>query len=120
MQPPTPEISAHNAEEEPWRLARLHRADGRARDMMRIATEEPSEFEPSTGERIWSQHVLRLHDDRGVLQLHVTPELHSSAWLSVVALVASRAWGGEEENEVELLLGEDLLPWPLEPSLPTP
>ncbi|HYZ32929.1 MAG TPA: hypothetical protein VE684_11695 [Crenalkalicoccus sp.] len=113
MIPKIPAFSAHNAEEEPWRLQRLARTDGRVRELLRILTPETEDGEGSLGERIWTRHVARLHDDRGTLQAHVTEALGASGWAGAMALVLSRAWDGEDETEVELLVEGEPAPWPV-------
>ncbi|GGC53514.1 hypothetical protein GCM10011504_34840 [Siccirubricoccus deserti] len=120
MVPIEPEYTAYNTEEEPWRLARLIRTDGRVREMLRILTAEAMDNVGSQGELIWTRHVRRLHDDRGTLQAHVTAALGGSAWLAVIALALSRAWDGEDEAEVEFLVEGEPIPWPLEAILGEP
>ncbi len=118
MEPNEPVFTAYDAEDEPWRIARLIRTDGRVRELMRVATPEASDSASSVGEQVWSSHVSRLHDERGVLQASISAALGSSAWLSVIALVLSRAWNGEDEGEVEFLVEGEPLPWPLAAVLP--
>ena len=120
MVPIEPDFTAHNAKEEPWRLARLIRTDGRVRELLRILTPELAEEEGSQGERIWTSHVLRLHDARGTLQAHVSAALGASAWLPVMALALARAWDGEDEAEVEFLVEGETIPWPIESILASP
>ncbi len=100
MIPIEPDNSAHNPDDEPWRIRRLVRADGRVRELLRILTPESNEAEGSLGERIWTAHVARLHDDRGTLQAHVSAALGASGWLAPMALAVARAWDGEDEGEV--------------------
>jgi hypothetical protein len=114
MEPVEPALSAHNSDQEPWRLRRLIRTDGRARELLRMVTLPADDSENSVGERIWAQHVLRLHDDRGVLQLHVSADLPRSAWLGLIAMVALRAWDSEDEGEIAFLVDGAEVPWPRE------
>lgn len=93
-------MSAHNTDEEPWRLERLARTDGRVRELLRILTRESSADESSLGEGVWVRHVLGLHDQRGTLTLRVTSSLAGSSWLPVIGAVAGRAWNGEDEGSV--------------------
>ena len=118
MEPKEPHLTAYDAEEEPWRIARLIRTDGRVRELLRVATPEADESASSIGEQVWCNHVSRLHDERGVLQASVSAALGGSAWLAVIALVLSRAWHGEDEGEVEFLVEGEPLPWPLAAVLP--
>ncbi|MBY0335170.1 MAG: hypothetical protein K2X11_01065 [Acetobacteraceae bacterium] len=122
MEPAHPQLSAHNTEDEPWRLARLARVDGRVRELMRTLTEDATDAAAPTGEVVWARHVRRLHDDRGLLIADVSEELADSAWASVVALVLARAWRSEDEQEVALRLPDGLLWRPEEmlPPLPAP
>jgi hypothetical protein len=120
MVPIEPEFSAYNTDEEPWRIARLIRTDGRVRELLRILTPEAAETEGSLGERIWTGHVMRLHDERGTVQAHVSAALGASGWLSVIALALARAWDGEDEAEVEFLVEGESIPWPVEAILPAP
>lgn len=103
MEPRSPALTAH-ASDEPWRLSRLARLDGRVREIMRVLTREPSSGVSSLGEVVWAHGVTRLHDDRGTLVAHVTAHLAVSPWLGVVAAVVARAWDGEDEREVMLHL----------------
>ena len=100
MRPVYPTMSAHNADEEPWRLARLGRTDGRVRELLRILTREASDDESSIGEGVWARHVLGLHDERGTLMPRITPALANSSWLPVIGAVVGRAWNGEDEHSV--------------------
>ncbi len=118
MEPREPAFTAYDADEEPWRIARLIRTDGRVRELLRVASPEAADSPSSVGEAVWTAHVTRLHDERGTLQAHVSAALGGSAWLPVVALVLSRAWGGEDEAEVEFLVEGEPLPWPLSAVLP--
>ena len=118
MDPTEPIFTAHNSEAEPWRLRRLVRIDGRVRELLRVATPEAEETEGCVGEHVWAQHVRRLHDQRGLLQAHVTARLGNSAWLSVIALVLSRAWDSEDEGDIEFLVEGEPLPWPAAEILP--
>ena len=118
MDPREPAFTAHNAEEEPWRLRRLVRVDGRVRELLRIATPEATDSEVSLGEQVYARHVTALHDSRGTLAVHVTSALGTSAWLAVLALVIARAWDGEDEREVEFLVEGEPLPWPFSAVLP--
>lgn len=120
MEPSEPVFTAYDAEEEPWRLRRLARTDGRVRELLRVATPESESSESSVGEQVWSDHVRRLHDERGTLQAHVTATLGSSAWLAVIALILARAWRGEDEAEIEFLVDGEPLPWPVAAILPRP
>jgi hypothetical protein len=120
MIPIEPAYTAYNTEEEPWRIARLIRTDGRVREMLRILTPEAADSVGSQGELVWTRHVSRLHDDRGTLQAHVTAALGTSAWLAVIGLALSRAWDGEDEAEVEFLVEGESIPWPLEAILGEP
>ena len=108
MRPVYPAMSAHNADEEPWRLERLARTDGRVRELLRILTREAPDDESSMGEGVWAKHVLALHDERGTLIARITPELAASSWLPVIGAVVSRAWNGEDEGSVAFqVTGED-------------
>jgi hypothetical protein len=120
MEPREPAFTAYNSGEEPWRLRRLVRTDGRVRELLRVATPEAADSEGSIGERVWSDHVNRLHDQRGKLQAHVSAALGGSAWLTVIALILTRAWVGEDEGEVEFLVDGEPLPWPGTSILPPP
>lgn len=120
MVPIEPVFSAHNTEEEPWRIRRLVRTDGRVRELLRILTPDADEAEGSLGERVWAAHVARLHDERGTLQAHVSAGLGASGWLAVMALALARAWDGEDEGEVEFLVEGETIPWPVEAILPSP
>jgi hypothetical protein len=120
MLPIEPEYTAYNATEEPWRIARLIRTDGRVRELLRIMTAESAEGEGTAGEQIWTAHVRRLHDDRGTLSAHVTAALGHSGWLGVIALALSRAWESEDEAEVEFIVEGETIPWPLESILTQP
>jgi hypothetical protein len=120
MEPIEPEFTVYNASDEPWRMIRLIRTDGRVRELLRILTKEPSDSESSQGEHIWTRHVRRLHDDKGTLQVHVSAQLGASAWLSIMALSATRAWDGEDEGEVEFLVEDETIPWPFDAILLAP
>ena len=120
MVPIEPAFSAYNNDEEPWRLVRLIRTDGRVRELLRILTPDSKETEGSIGERLWTVHVARLHDERGTLQAHVSGGLGASGWLAVMALALARAWDGEDEGEVEFLVDGKTIPWPVEAILPAP
>jgi hypothetical protein len=119
MEPNEPAFTAYDTEEEPWRIVRLVRTDGRVRELLRVATPEAADAESSVGEQVWSRHVSGLHDERGTLQAHVSAALGNSSWLTVIALVLSRAWQGEDESEVEFLVEGEPLPWPVKDILPT-
>ena len=106
MDPNEPVFTAHNGEAEPWRLRRLIRLDGRVRELLRVSTPESAEAEGCVGEHVWAHHVRRLHDQRGLLQAHVT------------ALILSRAWDGEDEGDIEFLVEGEPLPWPAAEILP--
>lgn len=93
-------MSAHNTDEEPWRLDRLARTDGRVRELLRILTRESPVDESSLGEGVWVRHVLALHDERGTLMARITPALAGSSWLPVIGAVVGRAWNGEDEGSV--------------------
>jgi hypothetical protein len=112
MEPVEPKLSAHNAEEEPWRLRRLIRTDGRARELLRMVTLHRADSENSVGELVWAHHVERLHDDRGVLQLHVSAALPNSPWLGLIAMVALRAWGSEDETAITFFADGQEIAWP--------
>lgn len=118
MEPNEPLLSAYNADEEPWRLRRLARTDGRVRELLRLATPEAPDSESSLGEQVWSRHVARLHDERGTLQAHVSATLANSAWLPAIALLLARAWEGEDEQEIEFVVEGEPLPWPMAAILP--
>ncbi|MDB5373370.1 MAG: hypothetical protein JWP04_2012 [Belnapia sp.] len=120
MVPIEPSYTAYNADEEPWRLARLIRTDGRVRELLRIITAEVAEGEGTVGERLWTSHVSRLHDERGTLCAHVSAALGGSGWLPVIALALSRAWDGEDEGEVDFIVEGETIPWPLESILMDP
>jgi len=120
MVPIEPEYSSHNTEEEPWRIVRLIRTDGRVRELLRIITGEVDEGEGSEGERIFTHHVRRLHDDRGTLGVHVSTALAETGWLAVLALALARAWDGEDEGDVEFLVEGETIPWPLKSILIEP
>jgi hypothetical protein len=100
VRPVYPAMSAHNGDEEPWRLERLARTDGRVRELLRILTREAPDDESSLGEGVWARHVLALHDERGTLISRITPGLAASSWLPVIGAVVSRAWNGEDEGSV--------------------
>lgn len=100
MRPVYPTMSAHNADEEPWRLDRLARTDGRVRELLRILTREAPDDESSLGEGVWVRHVTALHDDRGTLVARISPALAASSWLPVIGAVVGRAWNGEDEGSV--------------------
>lgn len=93
-------MSAHNATEEPWRLERLARTDGRVRELLRIMTREAPDDESSLGEGVWARHVSALHDDRGTLIVRISGQLAASSWLPVLGAVVGRAWNGEDEGSV--------------------
>jgi len=112
--------SAHNDEEESWRLTRLVRTDGRVRELLRILTPEAPEGEGTVGERIWIRHVVQLHDERGRLRVHVTEALGAPGWLAVIALALARAWDGEDESELEFVVEGEPLAWPLSSVLAPP
>jgi hypothetical protein len=97
LRPVYPTMTAHNAADEPWRLHRLARTDGRVRELLRMMTREAPDDESSLGEGVWVRHVTALHDDRGTLVVHVSPSLAASSWLPVIGAVVSRAWNGEDE-----------------------
>lgn len=120
MVPIEPEYSAYNPGEEPWRIARLIRTDGRVREILRILTTEVPDGEGSEGERIWARHVRRLHDERGTLCAHVSASLGASGWLPVIALALARAWDGEDEGEVDFIVEGETIPWPLKSILIEP
>ena len=103
MMPRSPDITAYNSAEEPWRLIRLARLDGRVREVMRMLTCEPSSAAGSAGEIIWSRYVEAIHDDRGTLVVSVTSFLEDSPWLVVLAAVLQRAWDGEDEDSIFFL-----------------
>jgi hypothetical protein len=114
-----PLLSANNAEDEPWRLARLARVDGRVREIMRNLTPEASDREHSVGEVIWAHHVTRLHDDRGLLVADITEALADSPWVRILALALARAWDGEDETRQEVVLRlPDGMLWRFEEVLP--
>ena len=114
MEPVEPKLSAHNAEDEPWRLRRLIRTDGWARELLRMVTLPAAESESSVGEMVWAHNVQRLHDDRGTLQLHVSPELPASPWLGLIAMVALRAWDSEDESSIAFFVDDAEIEWPSE------
>ncbi len=120
MEPVEPLLTAHNAEEEPWRLRRLIRTDGRARELLRMVTLQPADSESSMGELVWAHNVQRLHDDRGTLQLHVSADLPASPWLGLIAMVALRAWDSEDENTIAFFVGDTEIAWPSEALLKAP
>lgn len=120
MVPIEPSYTAYNADEEPWRIARLIRTDGRVRELLRIITAEVVEGEGTVGERIWASHVRRLHDERGTLCAHASAALGSSGWLPVIALALARAWDGEDEGEVDFIVEGETIPWPLDAILTEP
>lgn len=120
MVPIEPEYTAYNTSDEPWRIARLIRTDGRVREILRIITAEVAEGEGTMGERIWARHVMRLHDERGTLNAHVTAALGASSWLPVIGLALARAWDGEDEGEVDFIVEGETIPWPLESILMEP
>jgi len=113
MLPTAPVFSAHNDEEEPWRLQRLVRTDARVRELLRILTPEEDEGDASVGERIWTKHVMQLHDDRGRLRAHVSEALGNSGWLSVIALALSRAWDSEDESDIDFMVEGEPIAWPV-------
>jgi hypothetical protein len=107
LRPVYPTMTAHNASEEPWRLERLARTDGRVRELLRILTREAPDDESSLGEGVWVRHVTAMHDDRGTLVAHISKSLAESSWLPVIGAVLSRAWNGEDEGNVAFkVLGE--------------
>jgi hypothetical protein len=120
MIPAEPDYTAYNAAEEPWRIARLIRTDGRVRELLRMLTSETAVGVGSEGERIWAAHVIRLHDDRGRLEAHCSAALGASAWLPIIALALARAWDGEDEQEVAFLVEDETIPWPLDSILLEP
>lgn len=93
-------MSAHNAADEPWRLERLARTDGRVRELLRILTREAPDDESSLGEGVWAKHVTAMHDDRGTLVVRISTKLAASSWLPVLGAVVGRAWNGEDEGSV--------------------
>lgn len=105
-------MSAHNAADEPWRLDRLARTDGRVRELLRILTRESPDDESSLGEGVWVRHVKAMHDDRGTLIARISPTLAASSWLPVIAAVVARAWNGEDEGSVAFQVedGTTLMP----------
>jgi len=105
-------MTAHNASEEPWRLARLARTDGRVRELLRILTREAPDDESSLGEGVWVRHVTAMHDDRGTLVAHISGTLAASSWLPVIGAVVGRAWNGEDEGSVAFKVqgGATLMP----------
>ena len=107
-------MTAHNAGDEPWRLDRLARTDGRVRELLRILTREAPDDESSLGEGVWVRHVTALHDDRGTLVAHISQSLADSSWLPVIAIVASRAWNGEDEASVAFQVIGGAAPIPLD------
>lgn len=120
MIPAEPDYTAYNASDEPWRIARLIRTDGRVRELLRMLTSETATGVGSEGERIWAAHVIRLHDDRGRLEAHCSAALGASAWLPVIALALARAWDGEDEQEVAFMVEGETIPWPLDSILLEP
>lgn len=120
MVPIEPDYTAHNTAEEPWRIARLIRTDGRVRELLRIMTREVSDGEGCEGERIWAAHVRRLHDERGTLCAHVSAALGASGWIGVIALALARAWASEDEMEVVFIVQDETIPWPLDSILVEP
>ncbi len=100
MQPTEPELSAYNADEEPWRLRRLARTDGRVRELLRVLTRERGGDVSSVGEDVWARHVRTLHDNRGTLEVVVTAALVRSPWFPLIAAAVARAWDGEDEPAV--------------------
>ncbi len=113
MRPVYPTMTAHNAGEEPWRLDRLARTDGRVRELLRILTREAPDDESSLGEGVWVRHVTALHDDRGTLVAHISRSLADSSWLPVIGAVVSRAWNGEDEGSVAFQVIGSKAPIPL-------
>ena len=120
MVPIEPDCTASNADEEPWRIVRLIRTDGRVRELLRILTAEVVDGEGSLGERIWTRQVRRLHDERGTLNAPVRAALGASPWLPVIALAPARACDGEDEGEVDFIVEEEPSPWPLKSILVEP
>jgi hypothetical protein len=120
MIPAEPDCTAYNAAEEPWRIVRLIRTDGRVRELLRMLTPESLVGEGSEGERIWASHVIRLHDERGRIEAHCSAALGTSSWLPVIALALARAWDGEDEREVAFLVEGETIPWPLDSILLEP
>ncbi len=120
MLPTAPVFSAHNDEEEPWRLTRLVRTDARVRELLRILTPEEESGDASVGERTWVTHVMQLHDDRGRLRVHCSEALGNSGWLAVIALVLSRAWDSEDETEIDFMVEGEPIAWPLSNVLSAP
>jgi hypothetical protein len=114
MEPVEPKLSAHNADEEPWRLRRLIRTDGRARELLRMVTLPATDSESSVGELVWAHNVQKLHDDRGTLQLHVSAELPAGPWLGLIAMVALRAWDSEDESSIAFFVDDAEIAWPSE------
>jgi hypothetical protein len=98
--PRIPNMTSHNSAEEPWRLIRLARLDGRLREMMRMLTSELDEAVGPVGELVWSRYVETLHDDRGTLFVDVASYLEDSPWLVVIAAALQRAWDGEDESSI--------------------
>lgn len=113
MLPTAPVFSSHNDEEEPWRLTRLIRTDARVRELLRILTPEEETGDASVGERIWTRHVMQLHDDRGRLRVHVSEALGNSSWLAVIALALARAWNSEDESEIDFMVEGEPIAWPI-------
>jgi hypothetical protein len=113
MLPSAPVFSSHNDEEEPWRLTRLIRTDARVRELLRILTPEEDCGDASVGKRIWTRHVVQLHDDRGRLRVHVSEALGASGWLAVIALALSRAWNSEDESDIDVMVEGEPLSWPV-------
>jgi len=71
MLPNAPVFSAHNDEQEPWRITRLVRTDGRVRELLRILTPEEESGDATVGEltaavdttqQNVSKHLRVLHD----------------------------------------------------------
>ena len=98
MHPGAPALTARGSDQEPWRLHRLHRVDGRVREILRALTRENGAEVNSTGEIVWAEHVTQLREDRGTLEVHVSDALARSTWFSVIAAAAGRAWDGEDES----------------------
>jgi hypothetical protein len=118
--PASPVFSAHNDDEEPWRLTRLIRTDARVRELLRVLTPEEGEGSASVGERIWIRHVMQLHDDRGRLRAHVSEALGSSGWLAVIALALARAWDSEDESDIDFMVEGEPIAWPISNVLSPP
>lgn len=111
-------MSAHNDAEEPWRLDRLARTDGRVRELLRILTRESPDDESSLGEGVWVRHVTAMHDDRGTLVARISPALAASPWLAVIGAVVGRAWNGEDEGSVAFQIEGSSNVMPLNDILP--